>query len=76
MDFQTMSRKVKQKQYKSKAEFSDDLELIWSNCFTYNTGDVRRLLSLRNQMGSETHAPSEACGPILGFRLSLSYRII
>lgn len=41
MDFQTMSRKVKQKQYKSKADFSDDLELIWSNCSTYNTGDVR-----------------------------------
>ena len=40
MDFQSMLRKVKQKQYKSKAEFKDDLELIWSNCFTYNTGDV------------------------------------
>ncbi|THH20490.1 hypothetical protein EW146_g882 [Bondarzewia mesenterica] len=36
MDFQTMSRKVKQKQYKSKKEFKDDLDLIWSNCFTYN----------------------------------------
>ena len=41
MDFQTMTRKVKQKQYKSKAEFRDDLELIWANCSTYNTGDVR-----------------------------------
>ncbi|KAI5116535.1 hypothetical protein M0805_009046 [Coniferiporia weirii] len=39
MDLQTMLKKVKQKQYKSKAEFSDDLELIWSNCFIYNTGD-------------------------------------
>ncbi|THH03070.1 hypothetical protein EW145_g6557 [Phellinidium pouzarii] len=39
MDLQTMLKKVKQKQYKSKAEFSDDLELIWSNCFVYNTGD-------------------------------------
>ncbi|TFK33829.1 hypothetical protein BDQ12DRAFT_727456 [Crucibulum laeve] len=36
MDFQTMLKKVKQKQYKSKREFQDDLELIWSNCFTYN----------------------------------------
>ncbi|KAI9452359.1 hypothetical protein BJY52DRAFT_1124430, partial [Lactarius psammicola] len=36
MDFQTMGRKVKQKQYKSKKEFKDDLDLIWSNCFVYN----------------------------------------
>lgn len=36
MDFQTMLKKVKQKQYKSKREFKDDLELIWSNCYTYN----------------------------------------
>ncbi|KAF8873938.1 hypothetical protein BD779DRAFT_1568335 [Infundibulicybe gibba] len=36
MDFQTMLKKVKQKQYKSKREFMDDLELIWSNCYTYN----------------------------------------
>ncbi|THU83478.1 hypothetical protein K435DRAFT_831483 [Dendrothele bispora CBS 962.96] len=36
MDFQTMLKKVKQRQYKSKKEFKDDLDLIWSNCFTYN----------------------------------------
>ncbi|KAI0301716.1 hypothetical protein B0F90DRAFT_1717263 [Multifurca ochricompacta] len=36
MDFQTMLKKVKQKQYKSKKEFKDDLDLIWSNCFVYN----------------------------------------
>ncbi|KAH8977282.1 hypothetical protein EDB86DRAFT_2838091 [Lactarius hatsudake] len=36
MDFQTMGRKVKRKQYKSKKEFKDDLDLIWSNCFVYN----------------------------------------
>ncbi|KAH9020108.1 hypothetical protein EDB84DRAFT_1515737 [Lactarius hengduanensis] len=36
MDFQTMGKKVKQKQYKSKKEFKDDLDLIWSNCFVYN----------------------------------------
>ncbi|KAJ6626723.1 hypothetical protein B0H10DRAFT_2211001 [Mycena sp. CBHHK59/15] len=36
MDLQTMLKKVKQKQYKSKREFKDDLDLIWSNCFTYN----------------------------------------
>ncbi|KAI0941499.1 hypothetical protein AcW1_003374 [Taiwanofungus camphoratus] len=36
MDLQTMLKKVKQKQYKSKKDFKDDLDLIWSNCFTYN----------------------------------------
>ncbi|KAH8979007.1 hypothetical protein EDB86DRAFT_3148799 [Lactarius hatsudake] len=36
MDFQTMGKKVKRKQYKSKKEFKDDLDLIWSNCFVYN----------------------------------------
>jgi hypothetical protein len=40
MDFQTMLKKVKQKQYKSKREFKDDLDLIWSNCFTYNATEV------------------------------------
>lgn len=40
MDFQTMLKKVKQKQYKSKREFKDDLELIWSNCYTYNATEV------------------------------------
>ncbi|KAF9465226.1 hypothetical protein BDZ94DRAFT_1254846 [Collybia nuda] len=39
MDFQTMLKKVKQKQYKSKREFKDDLELIWSNCYTYNAAE-------------------------------------
>ncbi|KAL0955565.1 hypothetical protein HGRIS_001806 [Hohenbuehelia grisea] len=36
MDLQTMLKKVKQKSYKSKKEFKDDLDLIWSNCYTYN----------------------------------------
>ncbi|RDX48606.1 hypothetical protein OH76DRAFT_1556909 [Lentinus brumalis] len=36
MDLQTMLKKVKQRHYKSKKEFKDDLDLIWSNCFTYN----------------------------------------
>ena len=41
MDFQTMLRKVKQKTYKSKREFKDDLDLIWANCYTYNASEVR-----------------------------------
>lgn len=40
MDLQTMLKKVKQKSYKSKREFKDDLDLIWSNCFTYNAAEV------------------------------------
>ena len=36
-----MLKKVKQKTYKSKKEFADDLDLIWNNCFTYNSGEVR-----------------------------------
>ena len=40
MDLQTMLKKVKSKHYKSKKEFMDDLDLIWDNCFRYNTGEV------------------------------------
>ncbi|KAF9783848.1 hypothetical protein BJ322DRAFT_1007972 [Thelephora terrestris] len=36
MDFQTMLKRVKTRTYKSKREFEDDLDLIWSNCMTYN----------------------------------------
>ncbi|RDB25280.1 hypothetical protein Hypma_007354 [Hypsizygus marmoreus] len=39
MDFGTMLKKVKSKQYKSKREFKDDLDLIWSNCYTYNAAE-------------------------------------
>lgn len=34
-----MLKKVKQRQYKSKREFKDDLDLIWSNCFAYNSSE-------------------------------------
>lgn len=37
---QTMLKKVKQKSYKSKREFKDDLDLIWSNCYTYNATEA------------------------------------
>ncbi|KAJ7623356.1 hypothetical protein FB45DRAFT_797436 [Roridomyces roridus] len=43
MDLQTMLKKVKQKQYKSKREFKDDLDLIWSNCLTYNATETHPL---------------------------------
>ncbi len=47
MDLQSMLRKAKQKAYKSKREFQDDLELIWSNCYTYNSGEVSSNLMLK-----------------------------
>lgn len=40
MDLATMSKKVKQRLYKSKRDFADDLGLIWDNCLKYNTGKV------------------------------------
>ncbi|KAL8833403.1 MAG: hypothetical protein Q9170_004284 [Blastenia crenularia] len=36
MDLGTMTKKLKAIQYKSKQEFVTDLNLIWSNCLTYN----------------------------------------
>ncbi|KAF6748714.1 SAGA complex protein [Ephemerocybe angulata] len=39
MDFATMARKLKHKQYKSKREFKADLDLIWSNCYKYNAAE-------------------------------------
>ncbi|EKM53685.1 uncharacterized protein PHACADRAFT_47290, partial [Phanerochaete carnosa HHB-10118-sp] len=48
MDLQTMQKKVKQKAYKSKREFKDDLDLIWSNCFSYNATEVCAASGPRN----------------------------
>ena len=37
MDFGTMHKKLRTNQYDSKAQFSEDLTLIYENCITYNT---------------------------------------
>lgn len=37
MDLNTISKKLKNFQYKSKTEFVDDVMLIWKNCLTYNS---------------------------------------
>lgn len=37
MDLSTISRKIKQRQYKNKQQFKVDLDLIWNNCLVYNT---------------------------------------
>lgn len=36
MDLNTVSKKLRTLQYKSKKEFVDDLNLIWDNCLLYN----------------------------------------
>ena len=36
MDLGTMTKKLKNVQYKSKQEFVDDINLIWANCLKYN----------------------------------------
>ena len=40
MDLQTMGKKVRQRMYTTKKQFSDDLYLIWENCLTYNSDPV------------------------------------
>ncbi|GJJ08595.1 hypothetical protein Clacol_002814 [Clathrus columnatus] len=40
MDMGTMLKHVKSRKYKTKQEFADDLNLIWKNCFKYNSGPV------------------------------------
>ena len=51
-----MQRKVKNKQYKSKREFKDDLDLIWSNCFQYNATEVRSTHSRASRRRTDPHA--------------------
>lgn len=43
MDLSTMTKKLKQLAYKSKAEFVNDLNLIWSNCLKYNADPAHPL---------------------------------
>jgi transcriptional activator SPT7 len=35
-----MGKKVRQRMYTTKKQFSDDLYLIWENCLTYNSDPV------------------------------------
>lgn len=44
MDLGTMLRNVKNGRYKSKAQFTRDLDLIWDNCLTYNSEPVSNAL--------------------------------
>lgn len=40
MDLSTVLRNVKSHKYKNKTDFSNDIDLIWQNCLTYNTTAV------------------------------------
>ena len=39
MDLGTIGKKLKNQEYNSKQKFVDDLNLIFTNCFTYNTAE-------------------------------------
>ncbi|WEW55191.1 Transcriptional activator spt7 [Emydomyces testavorans] len=54
MDLGTMTKKLKALQYKSKQEFVDDLNLIWSNCLKYNTNPEHFLRKHALYMRKET----------------------
>lgn len=49
-----MTKKLKALQYRSKQEFVDDLNLIWSNCFKYNTNPEHFLRKHAMYMKKET----------------------
>ncbi|KAK7736618.1 Transcriptional activator spt7 [Cytospora paraplurivora] len=53
MDLGTMTKKLKQLQYKSKADFVTDLNLIWDNCLRYNQNLSNNLPRMANGMRRE-----------------------
>jgi transcriptional activator SPT7 len=62
MDLGTMGRKVRGKQYRTKAEFVADLNLIWDNCLNYNANPVGpfRTDNRRTRLTAVTVAPIAA----------------
>ncbi|KAK5661717.1 hypothetical protein OQA88_9817 [Cercophora sp. LCS_1] len=53
MDLGTMTKKLKGLQYKSKADFVTDLNLIWDNCLKYNQEMSHPLRRMANGMRKE-----------------------
>lgn len=51
-----MQRKLKQRLYKSKREFQDDLDLIWSNCARYNQAPTHPLRGCANRLRVKANA--------------------
>lgn len=58
-----MLKKVKSKQYKSKREFKDDLDLIWSNCYQYNAAEVSSSSPIQSNL-QPTNAPPNQNHPL------------
>ena len=54
MDIGSMIKKLKQLHYKSKRDFVDDLNLIWSNCLKYNQDPAHPLRKKALYMRKET----------------------
>ncbi|KAI9688889.1 MAG: Transcriptional activator spt7 [Bathelium mastoideum] len=54
MDIGTMIKKLKSFSYKSKKEFTDDLNLIWANCLKYNADPNHFLRKKAVHMRKET----------------------
>lgn len=54
MDLGSMTKKLKSISYKSKREFVDDLNLIWSNCLKYNADPSHYLRKHALAMRKET----------------------
>ncbi|CAE6388165.1 unnamed protein product [Rhizoctonia solani] len=59
MDLATMAKKVRTKQYRNKAEFIADLNLIWDNCLTYNAHPTHPLRRCANTLRKRTSILSE-----------------
>ncbi|CAE6473133.1 unnamed protein product [Rhizoctonia solani] len=59
MDLATMSKKVRTKQYRNKAEFISDLNLIWDNCLNYNAHPTHPLRRCANTLRKRTAILSE-----------------
>jgi len=53
MDLGSMTKKLKGLQYKSKADFVTDLNLIWDNCLKYNQDMGHPLRRMANSMRKE-----------------------
>lgn len=60
MDLSTILRNAKARKYKSKAEFAADLDLIWKNCFEYNSQEVSLQLVLQLGMLSQKKNESKS----------------
>ncbi|KAJ1912817.1 Transcriptional activator spt7 [Mycoemilia scoparia] len=56
MDLGTMTKKLKSLQYDRKSEFQHDLDLIYSNCYTYNTQPdnlLRKYVTILHDRGKQ-----------------------